>query len=292
MSQFSNLVLIVRSIILSVLSVLTERKQATFAGGVQAAVLSLINDLLSSLELELFPGGGSYSPYSLGILLGILAVALNLAVAVMAAVNTALASHLSLRPEQKAPNIEARLIFCMIVLFGTAIVSGSSLILLAINIDFPFTICVGVLFLSGVGISIHHVLALFGFNWLKRMYKTPLPASSLILSTVAFILAIARPDATMWFTIPNYYFTLTYHLLIVIQNMPSRPSKWSITCAFILCSSWTACSIVTCRVNYWNLWYTIAFGAVSGLEAIALASIGIVGGWKRRRRPQMNLAEA
>ena len=292
MSQFTNLVLIVRSIILFVLSILTERKQATFAGGVQVAVLSLINDLLSSLELELFPGGDSYSPYSLGILLGILAVALDLAVAVMAAVNAALASHLSLRPEQKAPNIQARLIFCMIVLFGTAAVSGSSLILLSINIDFPFTICVGVLFLSSVGISIHYVLELFGFNWLKRMYKTRLLASSLILSTVAFILAVARPDATMWFTIPNYYFTLTYHLLVVIQNMPSRPGKRSITSAFILCLFWTACLIVICLVKDRNLWYTIAFCIVLGLEAITLASIGIIGSWKRRKRPQMDLAEA
>ena len=272
---------------------LTETKQVTFAGGVQVAILSLMNDLLASMEFELFPGGDTYSPYSLGILLGILAVALNLAVAVIAAANAALASHLSLHPPQKSLNIEERFIFCMIVLFGIAIVSGTSLILLSINIDFFFTICVGFLFLSGVGISLYHVLAFFGCEWLGCMYKTPLPASSLVLSTVAFILAIVRPDGTMWFKIPNYYFTLTYHLLVVIQNVPSRPNRRSITCAFSLCLTWTACSAVTCVINNQNLQYSIALGVVSALEAVTLASIGIGSICKRRawRPPQTNSAE-
>ena len=134
------------------------------------AVLSLMNDLLSSPELRLLPReGDSYSLDSLRMMLGIIAVALNLSVAVMAAANAALASHLSLRPEQKTPNIEAHLIFCMIVLFGTAVVSGSSLTLLSINIDPFFT-----LFLSGGLVSILHALELLGPHWVKRVYKTPL----------------------------------------------------------------------------------------------------------------------
>ena len=124
-----------------------------------------MNDLLSSsLGLKLFPRGDSYSAYSLGMLLGIIAMVLNLAVAVMAAVNVALASHLSLRPEQKAPNIEAGLIFGMIMLFSTAVISGISLILLSINIDCWFTLCVGITFISGVMILIYHILELFGFH--------------------------------------------------------------------------------------------------------------------------------
>jgi len=249
-----------------------------------------MNDLLSSLEL--FPGGVFYSAYSSGILLGILAVALNLAVAVVAAVNAALASHLSARPEQKAPNIEARLIFCMSVLFSTALVSGSSLILLSINFDPYFGVCVGVLFLSGVVISIHHVSELFGFHWLKRVYKTPLSASSLILSTVAFIFSFARPNTTIWLTIPYHCFTLMYHLFADIQNIPFRPGKWSIICAFILCLYWAYYSIATFFFHSRSSWFMIAFGVASGLEAIILASIVIVGSWKRRRRPRMNLAEA
>jgi len=250
-----------------------------------------MNDL-SSLEVQLFPGGVFYSAYSLGILLGILAVALNLAVAVVAAVNAALASHLSLRPEQNAPNIEARLIFCMIALFSTALVSGSSLILLSINFDPSFSICVGVLFLSGVVISIHHVSELFGFHWLKRVYKTPLCASSLILSTVVFIFAVSRPNTTIWLTIPYYCFTLIYHLFADIQSMPFRPGKWSIICAFILCLYWAYCSVTTFVFQSRSPWFMMAFGVASGLEAVILASIGIVGSWKRRRRPRMNLAEA
>ena len=258
-----------------------------------------MNDLLSSLQLRLFPRGGSYSLYSLGILLGIIAVVLNLAVAVMAAVNAALASHLSLRPEQKTPNIEASLILCMVVLFSTAVISGISLILLSINIDPIFTICVGTLLFSGVGISIFHVLELFGFHWLKRMYKTPLSVVSLILSTVALILAVSRPDRTIWFIIPNYCFILTYHSLVDIQNMPYRPGRRSIDCAFILSLYWMASSMITyCLENRkLNMGYEMAFVAASGSEGGVLASIGIVASrkrssWKRRRQAQMNLAEA
>ena len=81
------------------------------------AVLSLMNDLLSSPELRPLPReGDSYSLDSLGMMLGIIAVALNLSVAVMAAANAALASYLSLRPEHKAPNIEAHLILCYLAL--------------------------------------------------------------------------------------------------------------------------------------------------------------------------------
>jgi len=256
------------------------------------AILSLMNDLLSSLKFQLFPGEGSYSTYSLGILFGILAVTLYLSVAVVAAVNAALASHLSLLTEQKAPNIEARLIFCMIVLFGTAVVSGSSLILLSIDISHLFAFCVGALFLSGFGISILHVLELFSFHWLKRMYKTPLSASSLILSTVAFILAVARPTAIIWLIFPFYCFTLIYHLFADIQNIPSRPGKRGITFAFILGLSWMVCLIMTCLIKIPDFLYAILSGVVAGLEAIILVSIGIVGTQKRRRRPRMNPTEA
>jgi hypothetical protein len=122
----------------------------------------LINDLLH-LNFQRFLGKDIYSTYSLGILLGIVAVALNLTTAVTAAVNAALACHLSLQIGQtrKRPNIEARLILCMIVLFGAAVISGGSLVLLSFNIDVSFAICVGVLFLSGVVIAIYHVYALF-----------------------------------------------------------------------------------------------------------------------------------
>ena len=218
-------------------------------------------------------------------------MALYLAVAVIAAVNVALASQLSLRPEQKAPNIEGRPIFCMIVLFSTAIISGISLILLSINIDLFFTMSVGTLALSSIVISIYHVSKFFDFELPKCMRKTRLSALSLILSSLTFILAVARPDVSMWLTIPNYCSILTYHSLVDTQNMPFRLGRTSIDRAFILCLLWTASSITACVYKSRNMWYAIAFGVVSGLEAITLASTG-VGSWMRRRRPRMNLAEA
>jgi hypothetical protein len=200
------------------------------------------------------------------------------------------------RDSQKAPN--------MIALFSTAAVSATSLMMLSINIDIFFTCCVGALFLSGVVISIDHVSELFDFDWLKsmkKMKKTPFSTSSLILSSLTFILAAAQPDTTIWVTKPSYCFVLTYHFLIDIQNIPYGRGKRNITVVFILVSFWTACSSMTYAFKSGDKWYAIAFGVAAGLEAITLASIGIVGSWKRRRwmrairwqiRSEMNLAEA
>jgi len=99
------------------ISILTEREKATFSAGVQVAVLSLMHDILDP-EPELRPGERD-SLYSMGILLGILAVALDLIVALIAAANVAIASHLSLRSPRKKSNFESHfkwhLIFCMVV---------------------------------------------------------------------------------------------------------------------------------------------------------------------------------
>ena len=263
-----------------------------------------MNDLLSSPEhrlLQVHERGAYYSLDSLGIFCGILAVALNLAIAVVAGVNAALASQLSLRPEQKAPNIEGRFISCMVVIFSTAAVSATSLIMLFINVDTPFTFCVGTLFLSGVVISIVHVSESFDLDWLKSMKMTPLSTSSLFLSSLTFVLAAIRPDTTIWLTIPSYCFVLTYHSLVDIQNMPYRRGKWDITFVFILCLWWMVFSFMPYVLKSGDKSYAIAFGVAAGLEAITLASIGIVGSWKRHRwmrvkrrriRSEMNLAEA
>ena len=259
------------------------------------AVLFLMHDLL---DIPLLPEGDSYSLYSLGIMLGILAVALNLAVAVMAAVNAALASHFSFQPEQNPPNIEVRLIFCVLVLFGTAVVSGISLILLSININPFFAFCVGALFFSGVVISIYHVWALFGFNRLKRIGQNRLSTFSLLVSSSTCMFAIiGQPDATLWLTIPSYYFTLNYHLLVDLHDLPSRPGRRGITCAFILCLSWTAFSVVIYFRNSRDSAYAITYITLSSAEAIIFAIIGIVAcwrrqGWRRRGQSQINLAEA
>ena len=255
-----------------------------------------MNDLLSSPEFRLLPREGyPYSLDFLGMMLGIIAVALNLSVAVMAAANAALASHLSLQPEQKAPNIEAHLIFCVIVLFGTAVVSGSSLTLLSINIDPFFTLCWSCIPFRWLVFNSPR-LGIICPHWLKRVYKTHLSVLSLILLKMAFIVSVAQRDVIIWVTIPGCHFTLNYHVLVDIRNnMPSSPSKRGY--AFILCLYWTACSVTTLALNSQDLRHRTAFGVVSGLEAITLAFIGIGSSWERRiwerrRRFQMNLGEA
>lgn len=151
---------------------------STFTGGVQAAVLSFMNDILSGapLSVELFPTGQhntggsgrqSYSAYSLGLMLGLLAVSLNLTVAAVAAVNAALSCHFTINPPStgRRPSMEERIIFCMIIQFIASGLAGVSLVLLCFKFDLAFSIVAAVMFFGGILISGYHILALFGARW-------------------------------------------------------------------------------------------------------------------------------
>jgi len=276
------------------MSVLTERKQATFSAGVQVAILSLMHDLFDSQNHELFPEGDTYSTYSLGIFLGIFAVALDLLVAIVAAANVAMASYLSFHPPREKFNFESnfqwRLIFCMIMQFATAIVSGNSLILFSLNIGIIFSICVGCLFLMGFSFLVHSVFLLFGVNRLKHMLKlkAPLSALSLVLSTLAFILVVClRNQQTLWFTVFAYFFTLIYQLFIHSQRIPIEKPEWMyIGLSFLYCFLWMLLSLWLIASNFQDPLAIIA-NTASGLEGILFTYIAVVGvskKWGQHRR--------
>jgi len=173
-----------------------------------------MHDLVDAQKL--IPEGDTYSAYSLGILLGILAVALYLVIAIIAAANVAMASHLSLHPPRKEFIFEGRLLFCMMMQFATAVVSGGSLFLLCINIDVAFfPICVGASFISGFCILVYHVWMLFGLDCEKRMSKVmTLHIASLFLSTLACIFTLIQASViVVWFTTLSYYLTIMCHSL-------------------------------------------------------------------------------
>ena len=137
-----------------------------------------------------------------------------------------------------------------------------------------------------------------GIIWLQLdevMHSlTQLCFLSVFSSTMAFAFILTiQTDTTIWLTTLTYYFTLIYHLLVAIQNMPSPLwSRGSIIWAFTLCLSWILCSILSYVNNLGpDSSPELAF-LLNGPEIIILASIGFVGIRKRRRRPQTNLAEA
>ena len=250
----------------------------------------LLHDVSPSPELDFSPKEDRYSPYSVGILWGIFAVALYLFVAIISSANVAMASHLSLHPPRKKFNFEMRLIFCMLMQFAAALLSGVALFSLTSRIEHFFAVGVGISFSFGLFILTNQITTMFGLNSLKRVWKTPLLALLIALSSVAFLFAgIERNEGTMWVTTIAYCFTFAYQLLVACQSIPfSYQDEMSIAFPWILCLFWAVGSLLPFVLNSRGL-FTIAVSATSGLESILLAYIGIVGMWKNWRQNQRHI---
>ncbi|KAJ2935014.1 hypothetical protein H1R20_g1987, partial [Candolleomyces eurysporus] len=276
-NQFANLIMI-----------------STFTGGVQAAVLSFMNDLLSgeALKVQLFPLDPAdpsrtlYSSFSLGLMLGLLAVALNLTVAAIAAVNAALACHFSLHlpPADHKPSMEARIVFCMLIQFMASGLAGISLVLLSLSFDKAFTIVTAILFFAGIIISAYHLVALFGSQWFTKLRGQPLHSISLVISTCAFGFDVSTPSPSSWFTITTFGFTVTYHMLAVLHNRSSkgdRPRRLAIFGVALIAGCWVGCAIVTAtlghfREAHWHRDRVVMYLVISlaSAEAAVLVAIG------------------
>ena len=270
------------------------------------AILSLMHDLLRDLSPppEFSTQGDTYSSYSFGMLFGILAVALDLIVAIIAAANVAMASHLSLRPPRKDPDFHGRLVFCMIMQLGTAMFSGCSLYILALEIDVTFSLCVLVSFIYGSMILMYQVFKLYGFKpWMKRSSKTPLLFILSIVSCTAFMLAVgskSQSKGSMWTTTLANYLTFTYILLVFFQVIPlNHPDAikgdykailFTKSCALplSLCSFWMTTSLFTLfnsSESGWNI-VTIIGIAASVLEAVLFGYVAGMAFWKSSKRQQ------
>ena len=197
-----------------------------------------MHDLLSE-NLEVFLKGNTYS---LGILLGILSVALDLVIAIITAANVAIASQLSLHPPRKESTFEGRLLFCMMMQLATAVMSGMSLFLLSFNIgDLFFDLCVGAAFFVGSYILAHHVsqvLHMFGLDWRKLLFQTSkvtiLHIASLFLSMLACVSALFQASImVVWLTISAYYATLMFDFFFLskrssINHLDARMTNFSL----------------------------------------------------------------
>lgn len=249
-----------------------------------------MNDLLASeaIGAQLFypdpldPESLYYSLYSLGLMLGLLAVALNLAAAAIAAVNAALACHFSIHHPPSKPSLEARIVFCMLIQFIASAVAGISLVLLCIQFDFAFTIVIAVLFFSGIVISAYHLISLFGSKWFKQLRGQPLHAISLVVSTVAFCLDVPAPSPISWFTITIYGVTVAYHMVAILQYRPTprkQPRRLATFVVMAIAAMWVGCAALKSAFTFYPgsvMHRALQFAVVSlaGLEALVLLAIG------------------
>jgi hypothetical protein len=265
-----------------------------------------MNDLLSgqTLRVQLFhqddanSGRHVYSAYSLGLMLGLLAVSLNLTVAAIAAVNAALACHFSLHVPKYKPPMEARIVFCMLLQFMASGLAGMSLVMLCAEFDLAFTIVTAVLFFSGIVISAYHLISLFGLEWFKELKGQPLHAISLVLSTVAFCFDVVSPSQSSWFTITTYGTTVTFHMMAVLHaksEHADRPRKVYAFVVLVIACMWAGCVAVTSVLRYQRYEgrsdlqeqvsrYVIA--SLAGVEALVLLVIGVIYWVKVARCPK------
>lgn len=284
--------------------------QSTFTGGVEAAILAFMRDLLADdpFKTQMWrydprqPDISLYSTYSLGLMLGLLAVALNITVAAVAAVNAAIACHFSLLEEitHERTMMPYRVVFCMLVQFMASGVSGMSLILLAINFHWPFAIVAAFLFFAGTLVAAYHLVSLFGTQWFTKLKGQPLHTISLVLCSTAFAFDLSTPSRSSWFTITTFGVTIIYHMIAVLYNASSHqdhPSILGICSVFVISGFWAACTVTTRILSRWfsGHWgqanmYVVC--VLCGVEAAVLFGIGIYDSiqldkW-RKSHPQSN----
>lgn len=271
---------------------------ATFTGGVQATVLAFMNDLLSgsSLRVAMFPphpfepNRTIYSAYSLGLMVGLLPIALNLAVAAIASVNAALSCHFTIHTPKYKPSMEARITLCMIIQFVASGLAGISLVLLCFKFDLAFAIITAVLFFAGILISAYHLIALFGSQWFTDLRGQPLHSISIFISLAAFVAELTCPAPSSWFTISAFGITITYHLLAVLHNRPTngdRPRRLAFFGVVFVSFCWGSCVAVTwvirrsyrLRDGRWEEVLRFVVAILAGVEAGIVAAIAACDGW-------------
>ncbi|TEB31615.1 hypothetical protein FA13DRAFT_1791394 [Coprinellus micaceus] len=263
---------------------------ATFAGGVQASILSFLNDLLSadSVRAELFRKNPTdlyrprYTVYSLGLMIGLFAIAGNIGVAATAAANAALLCQYSISNPTFQPRVEARALFCMLALFIAFILSGCSLILLSIEFDPSFAIFIALVLIGGLVVAAYQPAVRYGGEWRKAVRDKPLHICSMVVSTAAFAITLARPVQSAWYAGSGYGATCIYHIMAVLfgesaEGEKGTPRRLAAFGATLLALGWAGCIVVTFawKFNLGRVDQVLSYvvAAVSGVEAMLLGAI-------------------
>lgn len=251
-----------------------------------------MNDLLSadSIRAELFRQNPTslyrprYTVYSLGLMTGLFSVATNIGVAAIAAANAALLCQYSISNPTFKPPVKARVLFCMLVLFIAFTLSGCSLILLSIEFDPSFAIFIALTLTAGLAVAAYQPAMRYGVQWQNAVRDNPLHICSMVVSTTAFAVTLARPVQSAWYATSGYSATCIYHVMAVlfgksVEGEKRTPRQLAAFCATVLALGWAGCIIVTFTWKF-NLGrvdrvlsYVVA--AVSGVEAMLLGAIAL-----------------
>lgn len=268
-------------------------------------MLAVMNDILSkdSVQLELFkvqPGtekGRKYTFYSLGLMIGVVAICLNIAVAAIAAANAALACSLSMRNSTKIPRMGERAVFCMVLLFVAFCASGASLVFLCVDFDIAFTIAVVVVYFGGLSLAPLQLVDDFwrDMDWVFGWREDPLRFVSCSGLGPVFALAVARPAPPSWYPLLMATFTLTHHRLSSLTGRLAeggtgdKRRKPLRLAAFggALALAWAGCAVVTATWGVWShkvdRWVQWLLVAIASLEAILMgvhAAVAAHDWWK------------
>jgi len=235
--------------------------------------MSLMNDILSSLQFPLFETAEQdLTLYSLGLAYGLIALGLNLGVAVIAAVNSALASYYGSSEAVEHPDLRPRVVLCICGQFIAAIFAGVAFTQLSIVFVWPAAATAGGIYLCCMVTSIYHAQKLW--NWKRELRKEPLGMMSFIVSAMSFGSSVADEGWDSWIIVPAFTFSLLFHLMTLILR--PVPSWETIVSASLLFAMWGGSIPVILKVPSFAVDWAVIFRCVTaGIEAIIMAAIGI-----------------
>jgi hypothetical protein len=268
-----------------------------------------MNDLLSkdSIQAQLFRPNPTelyhprYTVYSLGLMFGLFAVAVNIGVGAVATANATLACQFRLSvstPATQPFTMEARALSCMRALFVSFILSGCSLILLSVEFDPTFTVFVGLVLLGGIAIVAYQPVKGYAKGWVKGFDGNELHLCSLVVSAVAFSVGLARPVEAGWYGGASFLLTVVYHI-VEVSMLSRKDAAKKLTrrvpafCATVLTFVWGGCVVVMVRWQFHLgrvdqvLSYVIA--SVAGIETIVMGAIATMS-WRAVVKNRWNSA--
>jgi len=224
--------------------------------------------LIRSVNLTLF---------GRAIVTGLIALGLNLGVAVIAAMNAALASyHSSTQAESQAapklPRMRYSVLFCICGQVGAAVLTGVTLFLMSVEYDPIAGLVAGGFYVVCLLITAYYILQSWG--WKADMRTAPLVVwASVLTSTVAFGLAMAHRWLDAYIISCAFAVTLVFHLMVIVL----KPIQLSsiIVPAVLLCGLWAASIYVGLATRIFLDAVVISRCIACATEAFLLAAIAL-----------------
>lgn len=234
--------------------------------------MSLFNELLTKLNYPLYyrdkkSGKDFPTSYGLGMIFGIIALVINVGIAMMASVNGALSRT---KKGRVLP-----MTFLSILQIGGMVTTGVSLILFT----FAYQLDTGWLVTIIYGISV--LLSLFHLRhsvpWENLRKNKGIAILSCLISTAVLACAVAHFDRDAYFIIPLYFITICYHLT-VLKSLKHPKSKVQLLLLYTVCplvlAAWWLGTIPIVRI--WTLFFLIPKLVLVSIEALILLVVAFL----------------